>query len=229
MQAKLVRIKRAVTAVQPNSAFARVDGKRSWLGPALRTLRQSEFDTSCAQLMRLVEQDYTPTLVVGIRTGGWVVAESMVRAASVPLPVLPVTCRRATTGAKSRLPWLHAALAALPRQAVDLLRRIEHRLFIAPRAHQARPQQVERAEIDMIGDWLARHPSCRRILVADDAVDSGMTLDTVLHHLRTVCPPDTVIRTAAITQTLEQPIARPDYALLHGVLCRFPWSFDAVN
>ena len=40
----------------------------------------------------MVEADYAPTLVVGIRHGGFEVAESMVRAASASLPVLPVTC-----------------------------------------------------------------------------------------------------------------------------------------
>ena len=166
-------------------------------------------------------------MMVGIRTGGLVVAESMVRAASRPLRVLPVTCRRAASGAKSRLPLLRTALAALPRPAADLMRRLEHRMFAAARAHQNRPQRLDPLEIDVIARRLAECESPRKILVADDAVDSGVTLNTVLHHLRAVCPSGTEIRAAVITQTLEQPIARPDYALFRGTLCRFPWSFDA--
>jgi hypothetical protein len=27
--------------------------------------------------------------------------------------------------------------------------------------------------------------------------------------------------------TTEDPVVAPDYALYRGVLCRFPWSFDA--
>lgn len=214
--------------IQQNPEFIRVDGNRSWFGPALRTLRLPEFHASCAELMQMVEADYEPTLVVGIRTGGLQVAESMVRAASAPLPVLPVTCRRAATGAKARVPLLRTALAALPRPALDLLRRVEHRLFIAPRTHQARQQQVDHAEIGVIAAWLAKQPSQSRILVADDAIDSGATLATVLRLVRTVCPSGTEIRSAVITQTLEQPITAPDYVLFHDTLCRFPWSFDAV-
>ena len=67
------------------------------------TLHQSAFDSACAELMRLVEVDYAPILVVGIRTGGLVVAQSMIRAASTPLPVLALTCRRELTKVKSRL------------------------------------------------------------------------------------------------------------------------------
>jgi hypoxanthine phosphoribosyltransferase len=179
--------------------------------------------------MRGVEQDYEPTLVVGIRTGGLVVADAMVRAASVQLPILPVTCRRATTGAKSRIPLIRAALATLPRPAVDLLRRFEHRLSATARTHRRRPQLIDLDEIKVIADWLARRAARQRILVADDAVDSGVTLGTVLRHLHAVCPSGTEIRTAAITQTLDRPMTRPDYALFHGTLCRFPWSFDAAG
>jgi hypoxanthine phosphoribosyltransferase len=178
--------------------------------------------------MGMVEADYAPTLVVGVRTGGLVVAESMVRAASVPLPVLPVTCRRAATRAKARIPTLRAVLTALPRPALDLLRRIEHRLFIAPRTHQACPQQVDHAEVDTISAWLANQSSRARILVTDDAIDSGVTLASVLRLLRAACPSGTEVRSAVITQTLEQPLTTPDYVLFHNTLCRFPWSFDAI-
>lgn len=176
----------------------------------------------------MVEADYEPTLVVGVRYGGLEVAESMVRAAAASLPVLPVTCRRAATTAKTRIPTLRAVLTALPRPALDLLRRVEHRLFIAPRTHQARLQHVDNAEVDVIADWLVNQQSRSRILVTDDAIDSGVTLATVLRLVRAVCPSGTEIRTAVITQTLEQPITTPDYVLFHNTLCRFPWSFDAI-
>jgi hypoxanthine phosphoribosyltransferase len=178
--------------------------------------------------MQLVEADYRPTLVVGIRFGGYEVAESMVRAASAPLPILPVTCRRAATKAKACIPTLRSVLTALPRPALDLLRRVEHRLFIAPRTHKARPQVVDNSEIDVIAHWLAKQSSRPRILVTDDAIDSGATLATVLRLVRAVCPSGTEIRSAVITQTLEQPITTPDYVLFYNTLCRFPWSFDAT-
>jgi hypoxanthine phosphoribosyltransferase len=177
--------------------------------------------------MRLVEQDYSPTLVVGIRTGGLVVAQHMAHSAAASVPVLPVTCRRAATGRKSRIPLFRATLMTLPAPVVDILRRLEHRWFIASRAQTVRSQVIDADEVDAVADQTARRAVPSRILLTDDAVDSGITLSTVLHHLRAACPSDTEIRTAVITQTLAQPIACPDYALFHGTLCRFPWSFDA--
>ena len=213
-----------------NTTSRSVEPARAWLGPPLRTLRQPAFDTACAELMRLVEEQYTPTLIVGIRTGGLIVAQSMVRAASSPLLVLPLTCRRASTGVKSRVRGLRFVLAALPTPVVNLLRRLEHRLLIAPRGSRARPQQIDQidhAEAEAIAAWVAGSSRGARILVADDAVDSGVTLATVLGLLRRLCLRGTEIRSAAITQTLENPKARPDYVLFHDTLCRFPWSFDA--
>jgi hypoxanthine phosphoribosyltransferase len=178
--------------------------------------------------MRLVEVDYAPVLIIGIRTGGLTVATAMAATASSPLPVLPLTCRRVTTGAKSRVPFFRAALSALPRSLVDMLRRIEHRVLTRSRVRNGGQQEVDQSEATAIADHVASLGSPARILVADDAVDSGTTLATVLRTLREVCPPGSEIRSAAITQTLEAPIARPDYVLFRGTLCRFPWSFDAA-
>jgi uncharacterized protein len=200
-----------------------------WLGPPLRTLRQPAFETACAELMHEVEVSFTPSLLVGIRTGGLVVAESMARAAPFHLPVFPVTSRRITTGAKSRLPLFRKLLAVLPRPTLDLMRRIEHRWLITPRVRRAPRQWADRAEAEAVAVALAECPCPPRVLVVDDAIDSGVTLLTVLELLRQVCPPGTEIRSAVITQTLMNPIVRPDHVLFQCTLCRFPWSFDAED
>ena len=207
-----------------------LDGpRRPKFGPPVRTLHQPAFDSACAELMRLVEADYAPNLVVGIRTGGLAVAQSMVRAASKPLPVLALTCRRELTQVKSRLKLVRTLLSTLPQPVTNLLRRVEHRLITAPRAHLARPRQIDRTEIETIGARVTMLPLPAKILVVDDAVDSGATLTTALQALRDICPPGTATRSAVITQTLDHPIVRPDYVLHRGTLCRFPWSFDAAR
>src|SRR5262249_44626610 len=98
--------------------------------PRVVTLFGPAFDRACADLMRLVEADYAQTLCSGPRPGGLSVPQAMAAAARSDIPVLPLTCRRSTTAAKSRLPLLRTILGALPRQVVDLLRQMEHR-FVA--------------------------------------------------------------------------------------------------
>jgi hypoxanthine phosphoribosyltransferase len=205
---------------------ARRGGEGSSPAARTQTLGLDAFEAACAELMRLVERDFAPGLLVGVRTGGLVVAEAMARSASTAVPVLPLTCRRHATGLKSRIPGLKAMLATMPEPWLNALRQAEHRL-LGGRRKVAAPPPVDQSEADAIGTWLANTPDTVRVLVADDAVDSGVTLATVLRTLRSVCPPATELRAAAITVTMEDPAVEPDYALYRGVLCRFPWSFDA--
>jgi hypoxanthine phosphoribosyltransferase len=191
------------------------------------TLRQPAFDAACAKLMRLVETSFAPTVVVGIRTGGLTVAQAMVRGAAADLLVLPITCQRRATAMKSRLPWLRPLLTALPGSLIDLLRRLEHRVSATRRLRERPPPAIDHAEAAALGARLAASAENPRVLVTDDAVDSGVTLMTVLRLVREMCPAGTEIRSAAITQTLEDPAVQPDYVLYRGLLCRFPWSFDA--
>jgi uncharacterized protein len=198
------------------------------LRPSVQTLDHGTFQTACASLMRMVTVDYAPTLLVGIRTGGLVVAEAMARTAA-SLPVLPLTCRRGGTATKSRIPFLHAVLGALPRRLVDALRLLEHRILSPRRKRLAAAPDIDLAEAAAIEARLAAAHEAHRLLVVDDAVDSGVTLATVIDLLREKCPPQTEIRSAVLTVTLDAPRAEPDYTLYRGVLCRFPWSFDAAR
>ena len=217
------------TTIETPSAATRGTDRLVPIGrPQTRTLNQAAFDAACAELMRVVEQDFTPALVVGVRTGGLAVAAAMARAAATRPTVLPLTCRRPATTLKSCIPGLRSILATMPEPVLNTLRQAEHRLSMG-RRHAAGSAHVDMAEAALIGAWLADTPSARRVLVADDAVDSGMTLAAVLRALRTVCPPRVEPRTAVITLTMENPVVTPDYTLYRGVLCRFPWSFDAAR
>ena len=198
------------------------------VSPTVQTLVGPAFEAACASLMALVSTSYAPTLLVGIRTGGLFVAESMARSHSGTLPVMSLTCRRAGTRTKSRIPWLNQVLLSLPRGTVDMLRRLEHRLLSARRARRAVAPEVDHQEARTIIEAIAAAPGAR-ILVVDDAVDSGLTLGAVLQLLRNNTSTATEIRSAVITVTLDAPVVEPDYALYHGILCRFPWSFDAAR
>jgi hypoxanthine phosphoribosyltransferase len=191
-----------------------------------RTLGPEAFEAACGDLVRMVEHDYAPALLVGVRTGGLVVAEAMAGLTSPPLPVLPLTCRRPATSFKSNFPGLRPLLSALPESLLNALRRAEHRMVSGHR-RAVRPTETNLAEAIAIGNWVRVSPRGARVLVVDDAVDSGVTLATVLRTLRAACPNDITLRTAVITVTTRDPAVAPDYALYRNVLCRFPWSFDA--
>ena len=71
-----------------------------------------------------------------------------------------------------------------------------------------------------------RSPMPIRLLVVDDAIDSGRTLRRIVNGLQCVQDAGGEIRTAVITVTRTHPLIRPDFHLYDGVICRFPWSYD---
>src|SRR5947209_9546720 len=86
------------------------------------SLDRKGFDEVCAELMWRVSRDHRPDAIVGIRTGGLVVAESMAKAAGGDMPVLAVTCRRPSSRHKPKSSTARRLVAALPRPVLDQLR-----------------------------------------------------------------------------------------------------------
>ena len=198
----------------------------------VRSLTGPLFAQACAELQREVDARFSPALLIGIRTGGYTVALAMQNAAlqssgGRSLAVAPLTCRRASTKTKGGVPGLAAVLTRLPVPVLDQLRRVEHRLLTG-RKRPPGERVLDPAEQAALQAQLSALAAGSNVVAIDDAVDSGATLATVLAFARAAVPPGVAVHSAAITVTTEQPVARPDVALYTGVLCRFPWSFDAA-
>ncbi|MDE6397006.1 MAG: phosphoribosyltransferase domain-containing protein [Muribaculaceae bacterium] len=169
------------------------------------TLNDTDFTEAC----RLLEErcrPFDPDLVVGIATGGAVIAEQIFPA----VRHLTVTARRPSSVGKGRLSPLMSVVRRLPVPVKNIMRMAESRILSFKR-----PVIPKLAPIDT-GD-------AKRILVVDDAVDSGATLSGVLSAIRS----EGTVRSAVITITTSGPIIRPDYSLYNNnTLIRFPWSMD---
>ena len=191
------------------------------------TFDRAAFDEACAALMRLVAQDGMPDALIGIRTGGLYVAESMAKATGFTVPVMSLTCRRPSTAAKSKFGMVRKIAAALPRPVADRLRTIEHAVLARKRG-RSRPEGhgFDQGEIAILEDWLREAGPGPSIVVVDDAVDTGATLSLVLDAVSQRAPGG-LIRSAVITVTTPKPWATPRYTLYSRQLCRFPWSLDA--
>lgn len=190
------------------------------------TLGQEAFRDACISLLERAAGDGgMPDILVGIRSGGMHVAEAMASVLPLGTEVLGITCRRPGTGNKQRLALATNLLRRLPRGMTDRMRVIEHHMA-ARRTRAAVPSQLDQVELMAISAAMAVRPT-GRLLVVDDAVDSGATLAQVLSALRELAPPELEIISAAITVTMQNPLVQPDHALHRFVLCRFPWSFDA--
>lgn len=181
---------------------------------------RSVFDRLCCELAeRIGETVGLPDVIIGIRTGGEYVASAV--ASRFPRSeVGRVMSRRPSTGGKSRL-GLGRLLRYLPVVLLDMLRIVEARLL----ARSGNPERHVDLDIPDEIFKLMKNPDTK-VVVVDDAVDSGYTMRAVVEALTPVVAGR--IYTAAVTVTTDNPVFVPDVVLYdNNTLVRFPWSMDA--
>ena len=189
------------------------------------TLNEEALSKASRDLWSSVERSgFQPTHVVGIVTGGAVVVDRM--RASLPRNVRTVNVAMARPGTEiKRRSATSRLLSRLPYAVTDRLRVLEAAVLARRNgsAAEERPADLSPQDAAALGD-ITRTPDAR-VLVVDDAVDSGRTLAAIAGRLRGDAGADRV-KTAVIVQTQPDVVLQPDYRLYDGVLCRFPWSND---
>jgi uncharacterized protein len=200
---------------------------RSKLRMQVVTLSESDFVGLSQELYRRVIADgYAPTHIVAIASGGTRVRDAIKPIIDPAVAFVDVALSRQLTRQKKRF-RISALLSRLPYVFTDRLRILEHwirLLCFDPRKSIIAVPDSSCAELQQIA---ARDGV--RILVLDDAADSGVTLSRVLRALAGQENGRAEIRTAVITSTWKSPLVRPNYYVFNGVLCRFPWSHDYRN
>jgi uncharacterized protein len=188
------------------------------------TLPPAALTRSADDLLAMVERSgFIPDGVVGIETGGLKVVESL----TIP-PAIVLRCRmaRPSTELKKSRPG-RRVLRMLPYALADQFRLIED--WVGSRDKPSVPPPTEELlrGIEEIARTVAER-GLTRLLIVDDAVDSGGTLGCVMSALRSRLPEEVRVVSAVVTRTRppERTATEPDFALHSMVLCRFPWSFD---
>ncbi|MDE5811856.1 MAG: phosphoribosyltransferase domain-containing protein [Muribaculaceae bacterium] len=178
------------------------------------TLNPNEFTHACVRLQQLIASaGVHPDVVIGIASGGDFVAQEMFP----QLPHSSVTLRRPSTARKERK-WVKTVVRALPLWLRDRLRLLE-----AKRLARKTPKPMTTESIQLPDLSL----NATTILMVDDAVDSGVTLRTVVQAIKQRYPQAEVL-TAVLNVTTLNPLIKPDFVLYPQaeVLIRFPWSID---
>jgi len=114
---------------------------------------------------------------------------------------------------KSRVKFI---LKRLPRFFTHFLRRIELNCSI----HDVNSNRSVICRDPM-------PPKYKKILVVDDALDTGHSMEAVLFWLKSHSFAPALIKTAVLTTTGDAPHIVADFCLLNKVICAFPWSYDS--
>lgn len=163
--------------------------------------------------------------IIGIRRGGSFVRDAFCRTFPTALcgERHDVTLQRPGTRRKGGL--TARILKCLPLKMLDLMRMAESRLLSFRDAHK---REAEKPHVSMDSELTAivtdrKNP---RILLIDDAIDSGRTLSAVIATLKNMNP-SAEVETAVITETTDSPAVKADYTIYRNrTLIRFPWSND---
>jgi len=179
-----------------------------------------------AESRRLAESvrasGYAPTHVVAIAKGGIAIAEPF-HDVFPDAGFMVVTRQRAGTAIKERNGGFRRLVQRAPEGITTLLRRVEHWSRYVERDFARDPVMPD--EPDGLV-WPDAGPAPQRIVVVDDAVDTGLSIEYVSQSARRRFGPDCQVRMAVLTVSGVNPHARADYALMRGVNIRFFWSKD---
>lgn len=185
-----------------------------------------DFEMLCRRLAdEVFDSNYTPDVVIGVLTGGGYVGKELVKALpkSPEMKYTEIKIQRSGTKKKEK-GFLKLILRYSPTFLLNWMRMLES-VILEKKAQKNNPKRTGTIIIPKdIDEFLKENP--KRILLVDDAIDSGATLNLIKEYLESHYKNATV-KIAVITVTTPHPIIDADFCLYHDrVLVRFPWSND---
>lgn len=184
----------------------------------------ADFELACRHLALKVLETYQPDLVIGVLTGGGYVGREMMKALpeSLDRKYAEIKIQRSGTKKKEK-GLLKVIIKYSPTFLLNWMRMLES-VVLERKAKKNNPKRTGPIIIpEEIDEFLKESP--KKILLVDDAIDSGATLYLLKEHLGIY--KNAAIKLAVITVTTPHPITDADYYLYHDrVLVRFPWSND---
>lgn len=165
-------------------------------------------------------------LVLGVKEGGIILAKKVYQffadKKSLQVDLNFVTCQRPSTKVKKKNKRTEQLMKSIfqytPRIVLNQLRVIEHQLLSGKKQNPTR---------EMSSEENINYSAYSKIMIVDDAVDSGYSLKHIIEFINQQVDQTTEIATLAVVVTQKEPVVKPNFYLYKEVLIRFPWSLDA--
>lgn len=190
----------------------------------VQQFEQKAFDDFLEISLKDWKVDSSKILVLGIKDGGVPPAErvfEVIKQTDNKVDLKFIKCQRPSTSIKKKNEFRKTLIKTVfklsPVLILDLLRNLEHYLLTKKNI------EVNR---DIILEEVIDFKFYDKIIIVDDAVDSGVTLEKVNQYIENLVDKTTVVKSLAVVVTNKQAVVTPDYYLYKDVLIRFPWSLD---
>lgn len=177
---------------------------------AVKTIHLADIDSLTQELLEHIDQSsFVPDQILYIETGARLLAASL--HSKRRIPTFPIVIRRAGSSTKARYSFL---LRLVPLSILDVLRKLESR-------RSSSVQNIRHIEAAPNADF-----SRKRVLILDDAADSGESLLLARRWVmeRGAAECDVKFATISVTQAKARELVS---FWIYPQLCRFPWSSDS--
>lgn len=194
------------------------------------TLNEEEFDRHAERLAKAVaEGSHAPyDAIVGVRRGGSLVCDAFLRHFPEEGYGARYDVKLQRPSTKHKDGSIGKILKRLPYPILDGLRMAESLAFGLRRMIR-KSETIPEVEIPDGLSAALKVNAEPKILLIDDAIDSGDTLFAIAETLKKMNP-DAKTDIAVITETTSRPRIRANHTLYRNrTLIRFPWSSDYKN
>jgi len=186
------------------------------------TISTQQLDILSTQLLDKVQESFSPDMLIGIATGGVYISRPMYKQLLLKDwkgSYHEVKLQRASTQTKKRLS-LKSLFKILPYPLLNLLRNIESML-----SETLKNKPSQNKIIDLDESCITALSSSKKLLLIDDAIDTGNTILAIKEAIYKINP-HIEIQVAVLTLTHKYPSIYPKYSLFNSVLLRCPWAED---
>lgn len=178
-------------------------------------LSRKALEEQCSTWANNIKEVYQPDLIIYIARGGYLIGKQMKEVFQVPM--IGVSTVRDGNGLKEKIGPL---VAVLPNCIRNLLISIEMK-------SNKHAKNTERKVRFLKGVEDVKDKDIQKILVAEDSVDTGNSLQQAIKTIRTVFP-DAEIKVASLNVwDKSKSIAHVDYALYENTIIKSPMSKDS--
>jgi hypoxanthine phosphoribosyltransferase len=186
------------------------------------TLNPASFTKACISLAEEIEKSGNPDLIVTIpRAGEYIHNEILKNELFKTASHVNLTIQRPSTKHKQKLK-IGKLLKILPVCINNFLRKSES--FYQELVFYFALQK-NKSVLLFTEETKEKIELCNNIVIIDDAIDSGKSIDTVLSFIHKNNQ-NAHIRVAVITTTFTRPKVQPEISLFKHQLIRFHWSED---
>lgn len=191
------------------------------------TLINEDFLNTCLELSKKISSDFQPDLIIGVLTGGGYVGKEIYNylksIQNQKICYIEIKVQRKGTSKKGK-GFFKLILKYSPIFLLNWMRIIES-IILERKSKKKNPKREGKIILPSTIDSFLRQGN-RNILLVDDAIDSGATLNLIKEHIHKNYP-NSNIKIAVITVTTKTPIINADYYIYNNrTLIRFPWSND---